>query len=268
MSIRWFVLFLLFAVSVAGCSPIDPIARIEDQRTTHSARLIGALEDGPSTLRVRAAVAIGRIQSPDYARPLAEAVDDDDKAVRLAALFALGQMGLAEGAEIPSVAVDACLGALDDPDLEILLGALEALGKLAVPETAVKVSGYLTHPSPSIRREAALALFRFRFVPVWRKVADEPPPLPAEVIAALFEALGDEDREARWAAAYAFSRYGEVEAALWLATLVGDEDERVRLFALRAIGRSGDDTIAEVVRRGMKDPSARVRTDAVIALRH
>ena len=74
-----------FLLSLAACRPPAPavdIQRIEDQRIEASQELIGALASGPAAQRARAALAMGRIQSPSYATALAAAVADTDGAIR------------------------------------------------------------------------------------------------------------------------------------------------------------------------------------------
>jgi len=232
-----------------------------------SAELILALQDQTPQQRARAALAMGRIQSKGYVDALVHAIGDDDTAVRLAALFALGQMGLSQNAdEIPTPAVDACLSALDDDDPAIVAGAAQALGKLATERVPAALVPLLKHTAPQVRVEAALGLFRCRFAPLWRGEVTDPRPLPEDAVRALIDALRDEDAAVRRAAVYAHSRYGQPEAADALSEYVEDDDEWVRLFAVRAIGRSGRPAVAGRLVPALRDPSERVRAETVAAL--
>jgi len=85
--------------------------------------------------------------------------------------------------------------------------AVEALGKLAPPGAAGEITPLLSHASSEVRAEAAHALFRLRFSPVWRGMADNPPELPPESVEALVNALSDPSAAVRRMAAHAFSRY-------------------------------------------------------------
>ena len=58
---------------LVACESRPPIDRIEDGRIETSAELIAALESGDAEGRSRAALAMGRIQSPSYAGALARA---------------------------------------------------------------------------------------------------------------------------------------------------------------------------------------------------
>jgi len=215
------------------------IARAEDLRATASPDLLRALEQGSNETKVRAAVAMGRIQADGYSEALAAAALVDSSEVRQAALFALGQIGLADGARPAPPAVDACVSALEVDDPEVVASAVEALGKLAPEGIAPTIVPLLRHTSDTVRAQSAHALFRLRFVPVWRRQASEPPPLPEGAVRALSEALSDPAAPVRRAAAHAFSRYGQPDAIASLDSRLTDEDEWVRLFSARAIGRSG-----------------------------
>ena len=238
------------ALLLLSCGPgcvdrPDPIPLIEDHRTPRSDRLIREFVEGDSERKARAALAMGRIQSDYYAEHLAGAARSRDPRVRLAALFALGQLGLPLGARPPQSATTACLQVLARPDTDAatLAAAVEALGKLAVRDTADRIASMLEHPSPVVRAEAAHALLRLRFVPVWRREAAEPPPLPDDALDALIGALDDPEAEVRHAAAHALSRYGEARAVEALTARIVDADEWTRLFAVRALGRSGDASV-------------------------
>jgi len=264
----------ILAGALLGCAAEDPIPRVEDLRLPDSDVLIDALATGDAERAARAALAMGRIQHPSYAEPLARASRADrPAAVRKAALFALGQLGLAEGVEPPEVALEACRVESRDPDPAIAALAVEALGKLAAPQTVDEVVSLLEHPDARVRAEAALALFRFSFAPVWRREAESPPPLPAPALEALRNAFGDPRAEVRRAACYRFSRYPEPRLAPDLARLASDPDEWVRLFSIRALGRAGgaeeqsiDPAVIEAVAGALDDASPRVRTEAVAAV--
>jgi cyclophilin family peptidyl-prolyl cis-trans isomerase/HEAT repeat protein len=257
---------VVLLVALAGCAAPDPIPRIEDERDPASETLIAALGDPSPERRARAALAMGRIQSAAYLEPLVAAARGDDRSVRLAALFALGQLGLAQGAAVPSEAVKECIGHLDDPDSDIVVRAVEALGKLADPRVPEAIVPLLEHADPDVRAEVATALFRCRFAPVWRGEAAEPPALPGVAVEALIEAMDDEDASVRRAVVYAFSRYGQPEAIKRLAATIADDDEWIRLFAVRGIGRSGKAKAGGVLTAALDDASDHVRSEAIAAL--
>ncbi len=256
-----------FAPASAPNADLAAVRLAEDLRVADSPVLRQALGSADAGLRARAAQAMGRIQTPAYAEPLAErARTDAAPEVRKAALFALGELSLAEGAVPPPAAVRAAESALADPNPEIAVAAVEALGKLAPPGAAARLVPLLADERRAIRAEAAYALFRLRFVPVWRGESEAPPPLPDDAVAALVAAFDDPEPEVRRAAVYAFSRYGERRAVAGLASRLLDEDPWTRVFAARALGRSGEETAAKALASRLSDPHAAVRAETVAAL--
>lgn len=265
-----FVLTTL-ALWLAGCGATEravppPFAELEDRRMMGSAELSAALTAPDPDWRRQAARVVGRLQDPAQASALAAAaLAETDIEVLQAQLFALGQLGLARGAEPANEAVSAVQKWLASEDPQVAATAVEALGKLAPSGAAEPLVSQLQHPAAEVRVEAAHALMRQRFVPVWRRQAAAPPPLPVAAVEALATALDDPSPDVRYAAAHALSRYGEVQAAAALAAALGDADERVRLFAARALGRAGDLSQAEALDSVLSDPSAAVRREAVVA---
>jgi len=261
---RW--TFVLVSLLLAGCGKVDPVPRIEDQRLSRSAELMQALDRGAQQDRIRAALAMGRIQSTDYVGPLVDATKDPDTEIRIAAFFALGQLGLTEGAQVPEVATRVAIEALEDPDPRIVAAAVEALGKLASPGVSRAIMTYLRHPDPRVRVESAHALLRLRFVPLWRGQTEEPPRWPSGAVAELTEALGDDHPEVRQAVAHALSRYGQPEAVEALLRRLEDSDDFTRLFAVRAIGRAEDAAALARLLPALADGHAGVRVEAVRAI--
>lgn len=261
---------LLLALLLTGCDPGgsgSSIEQAEDQRLADSDELLQAVATGESATRVRAVLALGRIQHPNYTPALvAAAAPAEPDPVRRAALFALGQQGLASGARPSPDALAACSAAAGEPDPEIVALAVEALGKLADPGSVPLLVRALDHSDPRVRAEAAHALFRQRFVPVWRETAETPPVLPDPAVVALIGALSDAAPAVRGAAAHAFSRHAEPRALVMLIGVLNDDDEWVRLFALRALGRIADPAAAPSILRLIADANPRLRTAAVDAL--
>jgi cyclophilin family peptidyl-prolyl cis-trans isomerase/HEAT repeat protein len=259
------VLLLVLASCSAPGGP-DPISRAEDRRHPSSPELIELLATGDAEQRVRAARAMGRIQSSAYVDALAAAVADEDRSVKLAALFALGQLGLLQDSTPPPAAFAAARAALDAADPEVIAAALEAMGKLAPEEAPATIAPFLSHVSGPVRAEAAMALFRCRFSPLWRGETDEAPPLPGAAVTALLGTMDDPDLLARRMKVYVFSRYAQQGVGAAMGQFAEDDDEWVRLFALRSIGRAGGTVLAGPMTSALEDPSERVRTEAVQAL--
>ncbi len=260
--------FFLLALAIPGCRtlPGDPIADAEHARDPQSKVLLSALAEGTPREKVRAAAAMGRIQATPYLPALAGALQDESADVRHAALFALGQYGLVQNRHVPPAALAAVKPLLESEDEDSLVLAVQATGKLASMEDAPRLASFLSHASPRVREEAAHALMRLRFAPLWRK--ESVGPWPDGAVQALEQALTDKSGPVREAAAHAFSRYGEPRALDALAACSGDEDPLVRLHAVRAVGRSGKEAApaGEKILWGLSDPDSRVRRETVTAL--
>ena len=239
----------------------------EDRRVAGSRLLLDKLSAGQPAERVRAARAMGRIQSPLGLDALGAALADEDRDVRLAALFAIGQLGLVPNQPVDARAGEVVRPLLDDPDPELVAAALNALGKLATADAPVQIVPLLAHRDAGVRAEAAFALFRCRFAPVWRREAIEPPVLPDAAAEALIAVMRDADSDVRFAATYAFSRYGDPRAKRALIDASTDGEERVRLFAVRGLGHVADASAVPHVITRLRDESAGVRVEAIGALR-
>jgi len=267
------VLTAVFFFSACGMSTDAPevprrtIEMEEDRRVADSRLLLEKLSGGQPAERVQAARAMGRIQSPGYLDALGAALADEDRDVRLAVLFAIGQLGL-----VPNQPVDARAGEivrplLDDPDSKLVAAALNALGKLATKDAPVEIAPLLTHRDAAVRAEAAFALFRCRYAPLWRREVVDPPVLPDAAAEALITAMRDPDPDVRFAATYAFSRYGDPRAKRALVSAATDREERIRLFAVRGLGHVADTSVVPHVIARLGDESVGVRVEAVGALR-
>ena len=270
--------FFLVPSAQAGRKPQRPpaaeapslaaVRREADRRAPDSALLRRAARSGP--LRRDALRAMGAVQSAAYAGDLAAALAAQDPAVRAEAAFGLGQLALAEPAEGDEAdaarlaeAREAAAGELrpllKDQEPGPRCAAAEALGKTGgsgVEDLLVRALGA---GEPCLRREAALGLFRLRYL---KRV----PEYSTAAVSGLAEALKSPDPELRWKAAYAFSRWPEPRAAEALAAASRDEEAWTRLFALRGLGQLKAAAPLEPLLAEQKDPDALARREAVAAL--
>ena len=195
---------------------------------------------------------------------LRDALQGDDAAARSEAAFALGQYGLVdipEGDTEPvtaaltrAAASEALYPAVSDPDPGVRRAAVEALGKVGGADAESFLLAAATDADPGVRGEAALALFRRRFL---KRV----PEYSTAAVSRLTLLAGDPEAEVRWRAAYAFSRWPEPRAAKAVAAAQSDPDERVRLFAVRASAKLA--TPPDAAR--LSDRDVYVRAEAVAA---
>jgi cyclophilin family peptidyl-prolyl cis-trans isomerase/HEAT repeat protein len=208
-----------------------------------------------------------RARAQDYSSfpILRDALQGPDASVRPEAAFALGQLGLVElpagepeppeAARTRAAAEQALGPAASDPDPELRRSAVEALGKVGGPDSEPFLLAAATDAEAAVRGEAALALFRMRFL---KRV----PEYSTAAFSRLATLAGDPEPEVRWRALYAFSRFPEPRAAPVAAAAARDADARVRLFAARALAQLK----AAPAPALLADPDVYVRAAAVGAL--
>ncbi|MBI3551795.1 MAG: HEAT repeat domain-containing protein [Elusimicrobia bacterium] len=251
-------------VVLAGCAniPRQAILREQDLRVADSAVLFEAAAASSAKTRKAAYLAMGRIQSQAYLQALLSGLSDRDVGVNEQAVFSLGQMGLAEP-EVSSTTRLRAAAALAVFSSGVRGGlkqaAVEALGKTAGPEAEPRLLAYLKDEDPAVRGEAALALFRQRFL----KRVPEYSSAAVEGLTALFK---DSQPDVRWRAVYAFSRFPESRAAKALAEAAGDPYNSVRLFACRALAQLKTAAPWENLAKDLTDNDYLVRTEAARAL--
>ena len=159
--------------------PMRSIAIAEDRR--HYTGLRGYLSSRAPAVRLRAVRAAARLQDSTTVKDLLSLLRDPDREVRREAAFALGQIGHRS-------ARGALEGLLAGDDVELVDLAIEALGKIGDHASTPRVASYLGNPSPLLRGEAAVALWR---------LAD------STALEGLLERHNDLNAEVRWRVLYA-----------------------------------------------------------------
>jgi HEAT repeat protein len=125
------------------------LGMLGDRRATR--RLLAALHDPSPSVRASAAWALGRLDAPIAVEPLASAAqDDEDEAVRAAAVGALGALiaRLSPSDETPDALIDRLAQALHDPELPVRRAAVDALSALDMPYARLKLRTWAEHASP------------------------------------------------------------------------------------------------------------------------
>lgn len=107
---------------------------------------------------------------------------------------------------------------------------------------------------PRVRRYLALALGRLD------------PPLPAQAVACLTEALDDADSEARISAIWALGSSGDTSVAPRLQPLYESSDAGIRKMVVYALGALPGEAQILTLRTALQDSAADVRWNAAIAL--
>ncbi|MDD5629530.1 MAG: HEAT repeat domain-containing protein, partial [Elusimicrobia bacterium] len=246
------------------------LRREADLRRADSALLRRAARAQDGRLRREALRAMGNIQSPSYEGDLVAALSSGEPRTRVEAVFDLGQLALLEPAgpdeaetrrlsELRGRAAAALAPLLRAGPAELRCAAAEALGKAGGSAAEPLLVEALRGEESCLRQEAALALFRLRYL---KRI----PEYSSSAVAGLAAAARAPEAELRWRAVYAFSRWPEPRAAEALSAAARDEDARARLFALRALGQLNAAAPAEALSAAANDPDAMVRREAVAAL--
>ena len=257
---------------------IDDIARLlmlEDTRRFDRDALSRILRSPHPEVRRRAVLAVGRIADPAGAALLEPARADKDADVAATAMFSAGQLKVP--ATIPWLE-DAMSSPASPP--AVAREAAIALGKFQVPEARAALARYLGAVVPGSRSapvvgEALLSIGRF---------------VVREDLAPILRWTNSPDAELRWRAAWALFRPRDPAAAPHLFRLTNDQSADVRFWALRGLtpptapqtaggasppaGVTADvdppgfdrAKFSERLRRAVKDPDRRVRTEALRAL--
>jgi cyclophilin family peptidyl-prolyl cis-trans isomerase/HEAT repeat protein len=254
--------------SPAEAPSLSAVRREADLRVPDSGLLRRSARSGP--LRREALRAMGAIQSPAYANDLAAALAARDPGIRAEAAFSLGQLALLEPvegdegdaarlAELREAAARELKALLKDKEAGPVCAAAEALGKTGGSGVEALFVSALAAEEPCLRREAALGLFRLRYL-------QRIPGYSTAAVSGLIAAMAAPDPELRWKAANAFSRWPEPRAAEALAAAARDEDAWTRLFALRSLRQLKAAAPLEPLLAAQRDPDAMARREAVAAL--
>ncbi len=195
------------------------IIHLEDSRASVDNFTI-YLEDVTIKVRARTALAIGRIGAKDAGKTLFSLITTDVDDVAAQAAFAIGLTDESSYAEkLLDIAFDAPsrVGAM----------AVASAGRLA-DSSHSSVHTFLTsffdHPSPEVRKEAVMALFRSN---------------GKNESAALMQFLQEEkDDDVRIAGLFALARMRVAEAYDYYVSFLADADPYVRSLAVRGVGLS------------------------------
>ena len=289
------LLFAAPAVAIAAAVPTTRVApnagvvRPVTRQTTAGSADTGAVQIERATRAVSVTPPAGESATPEPIAPtqargrdtavpaLLSVMNDENAAVRLAAIEALGQQG-------DPRAIDALLQALrNDTDARVREAAAEALGNIDSPRAvqglaaalasekvaAVRakiawslgeiddpraldaLAGAVRDPEVQVRREAVWALGEL----------ETPAAVPMVI-----PALRDSDVETRKRAAEALGNLESPDAITALGAATKDADAEVRKQAVEALGDIGDKRALPVLTAAMTDAEVEVRREAVSAI--
>ncbi len=265
------VLLLLASCAVgpsASASREEAVLAAEEAKDVAALNALRAGTKEPALL-ARIARAYGRVLTPDGVDALINLLAVSDRHVRRETLFAIGQFALkaefSRGRELELRKTIEPL--LSDPDEAVRVAAVEAAGKLSLGDAPTVLLAALKDPSPEVRAEAVIGLYRARLVLRLRgaKPADVAD-LPKQTLDALVALAGDSDVLVRRNVAYFFFRVKEPRGLEAAKLLSADKQLWTRVYAVGALGRNGDAKVVPLLVMATGDEEYLVRLTAVQAL--
>ena len=255
---RSVLLTLSLLLACAGAAPAAPASRpipnagllreiavAEDRRDWADGLLERSLHHADAAVRVRAALATGRLQDSASVPALASLLADRDVRVRREAAFALGQIGHRS-------ARGAVERALTDRDPEVVALAVEALGKLGDMAATPSLLPFIRRGTPAQRMRACESLWR---------LAD------TSAAGALVAGLAERDPDVRWRVAYALEKLPlPARVVPAVAPLLLDPVPLVRAHAARTLGREKSPLATQALLAALDDADAAVIVNALRAL--
>lgn len=210
------------------------------------AALADALNDADASVRLAAVNSLGGLQEPAAIAALARALrEDTDSRVREAAAWALGEID-------DNRAVPHLLDALKNEKVtKVREKIVEALAEIDDPSALAGVSAVLKDPAPVVRRAAVHAIREF----------EDP-----SAASALIAMIRDDDLEVRRNVAEALGQLENPAAIEALTTMTHDADAEVRANAIESLHHFDDQKLVPVFVAALKDSDAHVRQHAADAL--
>jgi len=253
------------------------IAELEDARSDGAGLLQILARRSEPEVRVRATVALGRLQRADYGvtvtGALVRGLDDDVPEVRAAAAFALGLRG-------DHSATEAILAHFADPDVGVRAAIVEAASKLDDPRLRREVLYALLDPEERVRIEAAVGPHR------WDPAADDAGEVDNALVRVAWKtpivdghaaplpptpggkAVGEESGEVIWRVVFTLQRRSAERAReVFLAYAAASEPTLARLFAVKGLGRLAPDAAGrEALEAALTDGDWRIVCEALNGL--
>jgi HEAT repeat protein len=221
----------------------DALGQIGDSQAIPE--LLKLVEDSDSSaVRSSAADALGKIGDSQAIPGLLKLVQHSDYSVRWRAADALGKIG-------DSQAIPGLLKLVEDSDSYVRRRAADALGKIGDAQAIPGLLKLVQHSDSSVRSSAADAL---------GKIGD------AQAIPELLKLVQHSDSSVRSSAADALGKIGDAQAIPELLKLVQHSDSSVRSSAADALGKIGDSQAIPELLKLVEDSDSSVRSSAADAL--
>lgn len=200
------------------------------------------ISDADVETRRRGINILGKIHHEDGLQPLLQALDDEDRSIRDAAILALGDFG--------PLAIQQIAGLSSDTSWRKRWGGVYALMLIATPEAAGPLVVALVDDDERIRIQAIEGLSR----------------LGSDAIPALTKAIKHENEDVRLAVVTALGGMGTAATIPILQVAVTDENPNVREMAVLALGATESPDAIPALTIAIKSDDAKVRGDATSAL--
>ena len=235
MKMKWFVIVLAMMPMLAIAQKLSDaekeILMLQDQRSLRQGKLAAFLTDQNPRLRSKALIAFANIQDTSTISSVVPLLDDPDLSVRVAAAFALGQIGATK-------AQGALLARMRQERDSVVIGRIfEALGRVGDDAALDEVVGDSLHGSGAfVQAERNLAVARFAL----RGIKNE------RSLWYCLEQTTHRSAEVRWKALFALWRsapHGLIDVEIAkrqeeLSRLAQDPDVDVRVNLVTLLGRS------------------------------
>nr|MBN2276431.1 peptidylprolyl isomerase [candidate division Zixibacteria bacterium] len=237
----------IFNLSNSTETKIASIIAAEDTRRV-DVSVVRGLTDLDPKVRVKAALAVGRIGDTETAGKLFDMLEDSVAEVATTAALALGLTGDKSFAS-------RLLDLADNPDPEITAAIVRAAGYLSdssMVDINTQIASFLDHVDHRVREQAAYALFR-------AGARDESGRL-------INTGRNDAVRPVQIAALYSLTRLGAAEAAEFYAEWLPDAEPFIRSLALKGLTLGHDETRVPIIAGSLNDRDNNVVSQAVGSL--
>ncbi len=206
--------------------------------------LTNALNDEDKSVRLFSVEVLGKIKDPRAVEPLISILNDKSVDIRMLAAEVLGEMG-------DPRAVEFLTSSLRDKNPEVRIKAVEAIAKINHPSASEFLTAILGDKNPEVRMKVVEAFGEMK---------------DPRTVVPLIEALEDKSNKVRIAAAYALGQMKEPRAVetliFWMKTISPGFREAI----IAALGEYDDTRTIELLAAALDDKDRNRRTCAAGAL--
>ncbi|MBW4626563.1 MAG: HEAT repeat domain-containing protein [Brasilonema octagenarum HA4186-MV1] len=207
-------------------------------------QLIKLLEDEDSSVRFSAASALGKIKSEAAIPQLIKLLEDEDSSVRASTVHALGQIK-------SEAAISQLIKLLEHKDSSVRASTVHALGQIKSEAAISQLIKLLERENSDVRFSAAFALGQIK---------------SEAAIPQLIKLLERENSDVRFSAAFALGQIKSEAAIPQLIKLLERENSDVRFSAAFALGQIKSETAVPPLIKLLEHEDFSVRYNAASAL--